>query len=72
MALFIFCRKKQRVNAKSGRTKVADWPDVGVENLRDDRCRIGSARLEIGQILRTDFCGHVSYSSIDYKEHLPE
>ena len=32
VALFmIFCRKKQRTNAKSGRTKVADWQDVGVE-----------------------------------------
>ena len=26
-----FCRKKQRTNAKRGRTKVADWQDVGVE-----------------------------------------
>ena len=31
VALFmIFCRKKQRTNAKSSRTKVADWQDVGV------------------------------------------
>ena len=27
----IFCRKKQRTDAKSGRTKVADWQDVGIE-----------------------------------------
>ena len=27
--LYIFCRKKQRTNAKSGRTKVADWQHVG-------------------------------------------
>ena len=53
-------------NSKSGRTKVADWQDVGVENLRDDRCRIGSARVEIRQILRTDFCVHGCYSSIDF------
>ena len=61
----ILCRKKQRTKAKSGHTKVTHWQDVGVKNRRDDRCQIGSARLEIGQILRTDFCGHGSYSSID-------
>ena len=60
----IFCRKKQRTNAKSGRTKVTDWQDVGVENVSDDRCRIGPARSEIRQIMRTDFCGQSSYSSI--------
>ena len=26
-------------------------------------CRIASARLQIGQILRTDFCGQHSYST---------
>ena len=31
--LMIFCREKQRTNAKSGRTKVADWQDVGVEKI---------------------------------------
>ena len=51
----IFCRKKQRTNAKSGRTKVADWQDVGVEKLRDERLLIGCARVEISQFLRTDF-----------------
>ena len=29
--MIFFGRKKQRTNAKSGRTKVADWQDVGVE-----------------------------------------
>ena len=33
------------------------------KNRRDDRCRIASARLEIRQILRTDFCGQGCYSS---------
>ena len=42
-------------NAKSGGTKVADRQHVGDKNRRDDRCRIGTARLEIRQILRTDF-----------------
>ena len=29
----IFCRKKQRSNAKRSRTKVADWQDLGVEKI---------------------------------------
>ena len=33
------------------------------KNRRDDRCRIASARLEIGQICEDRFRGHVSYSS---------
>ena len=61
----IFCRKKQKTNAKSGRTKVADWQDVGVENLRHDWCPNGSTRQKNGAILRTDFCEQSSYSSID-------
>ena len=28
-----FWRKNQRTNAKSGRTKEADWQDVGVEKF---------------------------------------
>ena len=35
------------------------------KNRGDNRCRIASALAEIGQILRTDFCGQRSYSSID-------
>ena len=35
------------------------------KNRRDDRCRISSDRLEIPQILRTDFCRQGCYSSID-------
>ena len=31
------------------------------KNRRDDRCRIASVRLEIRQILRTDFCGQGCY-----------
>ena len=33
--------------------------------MRDDRCRIGSARVDVRQILRTDFCVQGCYSSID-------
>ena len=29
-----FFRKKKRTNAKSGRTKVADWQDLGVEKSK--------------------------------------
>ena len=57
----IFYRKKQWTNAKSGRTKVADWQYIGVYK----RCRIGSARVDFRQILRTDFCVQGCYSSID-------
>ena len=49
--LWFFVVKTKGQTQKSGRTKVVNW--------------LGSARLEIGQILQTDFCGHVSYSSID-------
>ena len=35
------------------------------KNRRDDRCRIVSARIEMRQILRTDFFGQGCYSSID-------
>ena len=35
------------------------------KNRRDDRCQIASARLEIRQVLRTDFCGQGCYSTID-------
>ena len=35
------------------------------KNRCDGRCRIASARLEIGQICEDRFRGHVSYSSID-------
>ena len=35
------------------------------KNRHDDRCRIWTARLDIRQILRTDFCGQGWYSSID-------
>ena len=38
------------------------------KNRRDDRCRIGSARLEIRQILRAAFCGQGCYSSIDVQQ----
>ena len=31
--LFLFVRKKQRATAKSCRTKVADWQDIGVEKF---------------------------------------
>ena len=62
----IFCFKKQRTNAKSGRTKVADWQDVGVDKFtRDDRCRIGSERVDFRQILTTDFC--VAYRAELYR-----
>ena len=35
------------------------------KNRRHDRCRITTARLEIRQILRIDFCIQGCYSSID-------
>ena len=35
------------------------------KNRRDGRCRIEIARLEIRQMLRTDFCRQGCYSSID-------
>ena len=32
-------------------------------NFGDDRCRIGRAQGDFSQILKTEFWGHVSYSS---------
>ena len=52
--MIFFVVKKQRTNEKNGRTKVGDGQHVGAYKLTPCRCRIESARLEIGQILRTD------------------
>ena len=63
--VLIFCRKNKGQMQKASGTKVADRQHIGVENLRDDRCRIETARVGIGPIFRTDFCGQGCYSSID-------
>ena len=56
-----FCRKKTKDKCK----RVADLQDVGVKKLRGDWFRFETVRVEIGQILRTDFCVQGCYSSID-------
>ena len=53
--MMIFVVKNKGQKQKANGPKVADWQYVGVENLRDDWCRIETVRVEIGPILRTDF-----------------
>ena len=61
---YIFCRQKQTISAKSERFK-----GRGLAILcrrRKIYAMIGeTVRVEIGPILRTDFCRQDSYSSID-------
>ena len=61
--MMIFVIKNKGQMQKSSGPKVADWQYVGVENVRDDWCRIETVQVEIGPILRTDF--RDSFSSID-------
>ena len=48
---------------KASSSKVVDRQHVGVEKfmIGDDWCRIESVRVEIGPILRRDFCGQSCY-----------
>ena len=56
-----FVAKNKGQTQKASGPKVADWEYVGVDKFT----RIETARVEIGRILRTDFCAQDCYSSID-------
>ena len=67
---------KQRTNAKNGRTKVADWQDVGVEKFTrlslsnwDSTARFSSHVQD--KFVRTDFCAQGCYSSIEAMHCVP-
>ena len=53
--MMIFVVKNKGQTQKASDLKVADWQYVGVENVRDDWCRIETVQVEIGPILRIDF-----------------
>ena len=64
---FLFCRKKQRTNAKSERSKCRVLAIYIYTNVRNDWCQIETVRVEIGPILGQIFAGMAYYSSIDAK-----
>ena len=64
--LFDLYRKKTKDKRKKADTQRSRTGNMYAhQNRRDDWCRIANARLEIGQMLRTDFCVQGCYSSID-------